>query len=204
MKQRASGKRFCKLWWLVAFIIASVLLESGMLQNTYSQSSTSTVKATSASTGTLFLGEKTRSFTFPLLLQDESRHIELKGKYSFPRLTSDCDRWAVVTTINPPTEGVSSVAALSEWCLVIVGDTKTPKDYAKTGKLENYDHTVYFLSIEEQRTIQHEFIQSIPDGSFARKILAISLRSDTEQKSSTTLTMTMSCSRIWCQLELVL
>ena len=36
-------------------------------------------------------------------------------------------QWAVVTTVNAPTQSVNDLAQLSDWCLVVVGDKKTPE-----------------------------------------------------------------------------
>lgn len=90
------------------------------------------------------------------------------GASDFPRLADDCDRWAVVTTINPPTEGIQSTAALEGWCMVIVADTKTPDDFLKTANLEGREDIV-FLSVEQQQQILHPFVKIIPFQSFARK-----------------------------------
>lgn len=39
------------------------------------------------------------------------------------------DKWIVLTTINPPTEDVKKLAAIPDWKVVVVGDTKSPKDW---------------------------------------------------------------------------
>ena len=39
------------------------------------------------------------------------------------------DKWIVVTSIFYPTRDVKSLAAIEGWKLVVVGDTKTPKDW---------------------------------------------------------------------------
>jgi hypothetical protein len=36
----------------------------------------------------------------------------------------------VTTTINPPTEAILKFDAMEDWDLVVIGDLKTPKDYA--------------------------------------------------------------------------
>jgi hypothetical protein len=38
----------------------------------------------------------------------------------------NCDNWAVVTTIFPPSIAINNIAKLPNWCLVIVADIKTP------------------------------------------------------------------------------
>jgi len=55
------------------------------------------------------------------------------------------DRWVVVTTINAPTEAVARLAALPGWRVVVVGDTKTPRDWAWPN--------VTYLSLDAQRAL---------------------------------------------------
>jgi hypothetical protein len=66
-----------------------------------------------------------------------------------PLVTGDLKRregahskWVVVTTINPPTPTIKRLAALPGWRVVVLGDTKTPKDWAWPN--------VTYLSIEAQ------------------------------------------------------
>lgn len=46
------------------------------------------------------------------------------------RVKDSCARWVLVTTVNPPTPAVKKLAALDGWCVVVVGDSKTPADWA--------------------------------------------------------------------------
>ena len=39
------------------------------------------------------------------------------------------DKWIVLTTVNSPTEDVKKLARIEGWKVVVVGDTKTPKDW---------------------------------------------------------------------------
>ena len=39
------------------------------------------------------------------------------------------DKWIVLTTINSPTDDVKKLAKIEGWKVVVVGDTKTPKDW---------------------------------------------------------------------------
>ena len=39
------------------------------------------------------------------------------------------DKWIVITTINSPTADVKKLAGIEGWKVVVVGDTKTPKDW---------------------------------------------------------------------------
>jgi len=141
-----------------------------------------------ASTGTLFTGDVIRRFTDALKLQSDSNSASLlrgknsssnnnKGEPVFPKMTDKaCRQWAVVTTINPPTDSVRSVANLTDWCMVIVGDTKTPNDYMEragfVGPSYENDGRIVFLSATEQAGAEMQrsaFVQMIPYRSFARK-----------------------------------
>ena len=39
-------------------------------------------------------------------------------------------KWIVVTTVNHPTEQTISLSQLKDWKMVVVGDRKTPSDWA--------------------------------------------------------------------------
>ena len=43
--------------------------------------------------------------------------------------TEKHDKWIVITSINYPTEDVKKLAAIPGWKMVMVGDTKSPKDW---------------------------------------------------------------------------
>ena len=55
------------------------------------------------------------------------------------------DKWIVVTTINPPTDAVKRLATLPGWRTVVVGDSKTPKDWAWPN--------VTYLSVSDQEAL---------------------------------------------------
>lgn len=130
--------------------------------------------ATNSATGKLFDNTKIRSFY-------GQRYIE-NPKYfrSVERLTEDCKRWGVVTTIFDPGDAITRVANLPSWCLVIVPDTKTPKDY-----MDQFDHlqklkgkttkNVYYLSLDKQEEWERMkgpfgvFVRSTPWRHFCRK-----------------------------------
>lgn len=101
--------------------------------------------AANSATGSRFSGERVRSYTGP------------RGPGSWtaemlPSLGGDCERWGVVTTIYEPSAAIASVAAVSGWCLVIVGDNKTPRDFLLTAGLADRDDVV-FLSAAWQRSL---------------------------------------------------
>jgi len=121
----------------------------------------------SASTGGVSSGIRVNKFDGTLRLQQRSQ-TGLSCKNIWPVESKFCDKWAVVTTINSPTNGVRSVAALKGWCMVIVGDTKTRVDYVRIANFSKRTHVV-FLSADQQRRIRNQFVEMIPFQSFARK-----------------------------------
>jgi hypothetical protein len=71
------------------------------------------------------------------------------------------DKWIVVTTINEPTDAVKKLAALSEWRVVVIGDTKTPPSWA-------WQNVVY-LSIDAQIALGFSTTQLIRTRAYTRK-----------------------------------
>lgn len=133
-------------------------------------------------TGSRFYSRKIRSFpaqSFRLQDQQQIDQRHQKSSSSFPLLTQTCPKWAVVTTIFPPSQAVESVARLSGWCLVIVGDSKTPENYLEQAGFnessaadQQQQQVVYFLSVDKQKMkplAQNHFVKMIPFQSFARK-----------------------------------
>ena len=85
----------------------------------------------------------------------------------------NCERWAVVTTIYGPSDSVRKIAQSKDsWCLVIVGDKKTPSREAYLegiGAANNKD--VVFLSPEDQDRLYPLLSNVIPWNEMARKNL---------------------------------
>jgi hypothetical protein len=87
-----------------------------------------------SSTGRLFEGTKFRSFqtrkgTRP---SDNETNVKATGRQDLlasNNFTNSCNKWGVVTTIFDPTFAIQRAASLPSWCLVVVADTKTPKNY---------------------------------------------------------------------------
>lgn len=75
-----------------------------------------------------------------------------------------CLKVAVLTTINPPTKTIIQLADLENWCLVIVGDEKTPT----YPEWESSQCTVY-LSIEDQEALPYYSVKFTPKNHFGRK-----------------------------------
>ena len=86
-------------------------------------------------------------FVYNLSVQDSTSIIDFADSYTEPSFLADnsfCDKWIVLTTINPPTSHVKYLrdSALG-WCVVIVADQKTPASWQYKD--------VHFLSIEKQK-----------------------------------------------------
>ncbi len=75
------------------------------------------------------------------------------------------DRWIVITSINRPTRALEVVSDLCRqgWSAVVVGDTKTPADWACPG--------VDFLSVEAQKQQFGAYADLIPYRHYCRKNL---------------------------------
>jgi len=105
-----------------------------------------------------------------------------------PSMTTHCKRWGVVMTIADPTEAIVRVINMRSWCLVIIPDERTPRDYmekltvlCKQLKKQsnetniNIEQNVFFFSLDKQREWQQikgpfgSFVTSIPRNSFSRK-----------------------------------
>lgn len=72
----------------------------------------------------------------------------------------------VITTIQPPTEGVQSIAreALKQSAvLLVIGDRKSPEDWDCQG--------ARYLSLESQKDLDFTLAQHLPENSYARKML---------------------------------
>jgi STELLO glycosyltransferases len=75
------------------------------------------------------------------------------------------DKWIVVTTIQTPTEAIAAISRLASqgWSAVVVGDTKTPSNWAADG--------IHYLSVTEQHRIFGKFSELIPVRHYSRKNL---------------------------------
>lgn len=70
-------------------------------------------------------------------------------------------RTVIVTTINPPSDGIRKIASLRDWTLVVAGDRRTPADWNCEG--------VRYLSLAEQRAMDSEYARACPENHYARK-----------------------------------
>jgi len=71
--------------------------------------------------------------------------------------------WIVVTSINPPTPTIHKLAALPGWRVVVIGDTKTPKDWAWPN--------VTYLDIDAQTALGFSTTQLTRTRAYTRKNL---------------------------------
>lgn len=69
----------------------------------------------------------------------------------------------VITSIFNPTEAVFKFASLSDYATIVIGDKKTPADWACKG--------VEFISIEKQNDMPFELRKALPVNHYSRKML---------------------------------
>ncbi len=90
--------------------------------------------------------------------------------------TKSCTKWSVVTTIFEPSEAIHDAATMGDdWCIVIVGDNKTPANFLTSdSKLKDND-SVFYFDVAEQKAWEMlpgelgVFVRSLPFNHFARK-----------------------------------
>lgn len=78
-----------------------------------------------------------------------------------------CERAAVVTTINEPSDAIRAFAHAPDWCVIVVGDETTPDMRYRTFA-RAHDHVIY-LSLMDQRLLPFETVAVVPTRSFGRK-----------------------------------
>ena len=134
----------------------------------------------SGTSGQLFKGEAVRA-----LPSDVPRRFAAEQRPSKTPTSSiwderdrvQCKRWAVVTTIFEPSNAINITVRLPGWCLVVVGDTKTPESSysaewlrSVTGTTKNLG-AVIFLGVEAQKRIAKlsTFVDELPWAHFSRK-----------------------------------
>lgn len=72
-------------------------------------------------------------------------------------------RTIVITSIFPPTEAVRKFAEIEGWNLIVVGDRKTPKDWAHPG--------VRYLGEREQEATPYALTKALPWNHYCRKMI---------------------------------
>eukprot|EP00956_Cyclotella_meneghiniana_P025815 scaffold54634_cov23-Cyclotella_meneghiniana.AAC.2 len=163
-----------------------------------------TSAAMNAATGQVFQDKQIRIFGGKRLADYENEHKDedynanlnatmiLGMNITDKQIGSLCHakKWGVVTTIFDPTDAILRLLSL-DWCLVIVPDLKTPKDYMaklqslvedKSSTSKQYAATAdldraFYLPVEEQELwaghhgFFGSFVRSTPWNHFARKNL---------------------------------
>lgn len=85
-----------------------------------------------ATSGYRFRGLVINSFdSSKLMFQNFTQPAEysMGDKIKREKNRLQCEKWSVVTTIFEPSEAMATQAALPEWCIVVVGDMKTPVSF---------------------------------------------------------------------------
>lgn len=72
-------------------------------------------------------------------------------------------KFVIITSIYPATEAVRAFAAWPGWTTVVVGDRKSPPDWACEG--------VVYLSLQRQLEIAPAFCQHLPENTYTRKMV---------------------------------
>ena len=122
-----------------------------------------------ATSGNTFTGKRVQNHSSKLRLSSFPRKLSNTNNHLFLTDVPRCRRWAVMTTIFAATEAVRRQVRLPGWCLVIVGDKKTPHEY-DTGWIPGIGNTaVVFLNEKEQRKLTSRFVEAIPWNHFGRK-----------------------------------
>ena len=120
----------------------------------------------SAATGYSFSGKVVRAFP------TEQLKFTTPPSRNAPRTKQTdltCAQWGVVTTIFEPSEAVRRWLRMEGWCLVIVGDKKSPKVYDTRWTPGEGNDAVVYLSPEDQEALNNEFVNALPWNNFGRK-----------------------------------
>ena len=123
----------------------------------------------SQATGRAFSGKATRKYS-------NKRKFEFFKQQNHPGSSKAsgnsplCKRWAVVTTIFEPSEAVRRQVRLERWCLVIVADKMSVREY-NTGWFPGQGNdAVVYLTPEEQEAMKIPFsVDALPWNHFGRK-----------------------------------
>ena len=119
-----------------------------------------------ASTGHLFSGKRVRAFP-----KENLKFVYYRPRDASPRVaTPSCKRWAVMTTIFDPSEALDRLLRLEDWCVVIVGDGKTPGHKYTCSSIPGMCNRVsVYLSPDDQKVMSNAFVDALPWNNFGRK-----------------------------------
>ena len=159
--------------------IDSVLSISPTIRHNFAEQNIGSDGTGTATSGKLFRGDRFRIFDEGLIRYSDFQKIAQKTKYSgeIDEHVGDlfCNHWSVVTTIFKPSEAVIRQAQLQNWCLVIVGDKKGPKDYpipaSMHGHNANHTENVVYLTVDRQLELEEHLplLSHLPWNHFGRK-----------------------------------
>ena len=130
-----------------------------------------------SSQGNLFVTAKVREYNGPTYYIDSSKSSRLRTDL-YPRMGRSCKNWVVITTIFPPTLLIRQLASLQDWCTVIVGDKKSPKDYriyaneegaSELAERAEEDGRLVYLTAEKQSSLPYKIIPLLKWNHFGRK-----------------------------------
>ncbi len=132
---------------------------------------------TTATSGSLFTGERVRDFGENRMLFGDEDGLTRKATSARPRPIGegDCDKWSVTTTIFEPSNAVRRQAQLYKhgWCMVIVSDKKGQPTYDIKGIPEEGRRRVIYLNVQDQLAFadqtQIDMIRDLPWNHFGRK-----------------------------------
>ena len=116
-----------------------------------------------SSGGRLFRAERSRAYTgVQRFVQFDEAALAKHKSVAHVNKRLHCPRWAVTTTIFEPSTTIRQVDSLDDWCLVVVGDKKTPSTYNISGD---------FLSAAQQEQLSYETLRLLRWNHFGRKNL---------------------------------
>jgi hypothetical protein len=139
--------------------------------------------APGAVTGRLFLADRVRTAGFAEARMVRSKFAtvdatRVRGAFAGLRagVPASCKKWAVVTTISPPSRAIarmSRLPAASGWCTVVVGDRHLParpEEYHATLSIEERTRTRLLLFAEQSALAEAvPFVARLPWDHFGRK-----------------------------------
>lgn len=114
-----------------------------------------------SSQGHVFRPKKVRTFRGSQIFCDSCHIVENSYEYQGDL----CDKWVVMTTIFEPTKLSYQLANLEDWCVVVVGDLKGPRNYSMAGVRKQ----VVYLDPGTQSQLPYEIIGHLPWNHFSRK-----------------------------------
>jgi len=117
--------------------------------------------------GKLWKAERKRTFEGARLFNQAA----LPKPTPFSRVREPCERWAVITTIFPPTVLVRQLVAMKNWCTVVVGDKKAPShvDYLHGLPSANASGHFVYLTAEDQDRLGYSILGKLRWNHFGRK-----------------------------------